>query len=87
MEANDSDHDVDRGSQLVSKPVDVCLMKANNVELTIEEAIQYLGMKNSNNVTSVPPVLPKSGEVYLFMILLNQVASYVVYNIITVFLL
>ena len=38
MEANDNDYDVDRGPQPVSKPVDVCLMKAKNVELTIEEA-------------------------------------------------
>ena len=43
-------------------------MKAKNIELTIEEAVQYLGMKNSDNVMSVPPVLPKSGEVYLFVI-------------------
>ena len=49
----------------------VCLIKAKNVELTVEEAVQYFGMKNSENVTSVPPevppVLPKSGKIYLFV--------------------
>ena len=38
MEANYNNHDIDRGSQLVSKPVDVCLMKSKNVELTTETA-------------------------------------------------
>ena len=86
MEANDSDCDVDRGPQPVSKSVDVCLMKAKNVELTIEEAVRYLGMKNSDNVTSVPPVLPKSGEVYLFISGdSSKSGSYLVY--ITVFIL
>ena len=36
MEANDNNHDVDRGSQTVSQLVKVCLMKAKNVKLTVE---------------------------------------------------
>ena len=61
MEATDNDNDA--RSQLDV----VCLIKAKSVELTVEEAVQYFGMKNSENITSVPPVLPKSGEIYLFV--------------------
>ena len=61
MEATDNDNDA--RSQLDV----VCLIKAKSVELTVEEAVQYFGMKNSEDVTSVPPVLPKSGEIYLFV--------------------
>ena len=42
-------------------------MRAKDVELTVEEAVQFFGMKNSKNITSVPPVLPKAGKVYLFV--------------------
>ena len=63
MEAIYTDNDDDTRSQLDV----VCLIKAKNVELTVEEAVQYFGMKNSENVTSVPPVLPKSGEIHLFV--------------------
>ena len=66
MEPNDNENDNDDVAR--SQLGDVaCLTKAKNVELTVEEAVQYLRMKDSNNVTSVPPVLPKSGEVYLFV--------------------
>ena len=45
----------------------ICFMRAKDVELIVEEAVQFFGMKNSENITSVPPVLPKAGEVYLFV--------------------
>ena len=65
MEANDNENDND---DVARSQLDVaCLMKAKNVELTVEEAVQYLRMKDSNNVTSIPPVLTKSGEIYLFV--------------------
>ena len=66
MEPNDNENDNDDVARSQLGDV-VCLTNAKNVELTVEEAVQYLRMKDSNNVTSVPPVLPKSGEVYLFV--------------------
>ena len=37
--------------------------------LTVEEVVQYLSWNEElQNVMSVPPVLPQSGEVYLFAV-------------------
>jgi len=60
----------------------VYFMKAKDVKLTVEEAVIFFGMKNSDNVTSVPPVLPKTGELYLFVNNNppNQVFSYIMYE-------
>lgn len=43
----------------------IYLMQAKNTKLTVE-AVQYFEIKNSRNATSVPPILTKSREVYLF---------------------
>ena len=59
MEVSENDDDLDDDA--------VCFMKAKDIELTVEEAVNFFGMKNSDNVTSVPPVLPKTGEIYLFI--------------------
>ena len=73
MEANDNENDND---DVARSQLDVaCLMKAKNVELTVEEAVQYLRMKDSNNVTF------QNLEKFIYLsatILLNQVApSYI----------
>ena len=65
MEANNND-------DVACSQLDVAfLMKAKNVELTVEEAVQYLRMKDSNNVTF------QNLEKFIYLsatILLNQVA-------------
>ena len=33
---------------------EICFMRAKDVELTVEEAAQFIEMKNSENITSVP---------------------------------
>lgn len=58
MEAHKNDNDVNAA---------VCFMKDKDVELTVEEAVQFFGMKNSENVACVPPALPNGGEIYLFV--------------------
>ena len=38
----------------------VCFMTAKDVELTVDEVVEC-------NMTSLPPALPKSGKVYMFV--------------------
>ena len=45
----------------------VCFLTGKEIEPTVDEVVQYFEMKNSKNITSMPPVLPKAGELYLFV--------------------
>ena len=45
----------------------VCFMTGKEIELSVDEVVEYFEMKNTENVTFVPPVLPEAGEIYLFV--------------------
>jgi len=45
----------------------VCFMRKDDSELTVDEVMECFQVKSCKNVTSLPPALPKPGEVYMFV--------------------